>query len=120
MRLARAAVSPEGCGGHVRLTFEGPGEVALVREAGGEGDAGQRFISGDDLTSGEVHPQLADVFAQSTPIVLSEEVGVLMAVPRLPRTRRLVRPRKRQSVDHFSKRYTAGQAYEHDDTSCAK
>jgi hypothetical protein len=57
------------------LTLEGPGEVALVREAGGEGDPGERFIGGDELTSGEVQPQLADVVAQSTPAVLSESAG---------------------------------------------
>jgi hypothetical protein len=77
------------------------------------------------LTSGEVHSQLADVFAQSTPIVLSEKVGVLMGVARLPRARRLARLGENEAgkglaVDHFSKGFTAGQALEHDDTSCEK
>lgn len=75
MRLARAAVPPEGCGGHARLTFERPGEVALVREARGEGDPGERLIGGDELTGGEVYPQFADVVTHSTAAVLSETPG---------------------------------------------
>jgi hypothetical protein len=57
------------------LAVERPGEVALVRETGGDGDAGERLIGSDELTSGEVHPQFADVVAQSTPAVPSENTS---------------------------------------------
>ena len=57
------------------MTFEAPGEVALVGGAGGEGDPGERFIGGDELTSGKVHTQPADMVAHSIPAVLSENAG---------------------------------------------
>ena len=57
------------------MTLERPGEVALVREARGEGDTGERILGGDELTGGEVYSQFADVVAQSAAAVLSENAG---------------------------------------------
>ena len=80
MRLARARGYPESRGGHAGSALEGPAEVALVREAGGEGDHGERLIRGDQLTGGEIHPQLADVISQGRPAVAPKSASQVHGV----------------------------------------
>src|SRR5262245_10513460 len=73
--LARAVEVTEGGRGQAAEAPERPREVALVGEAGGQGDFHQRGVRGGELPAGVLDPQLADVLADRAAEAGAERAG---------------------------------------------
>jgi hypothetical protein len=71
---------PKLAGRHPRPPPEGPGEVALVGESGGEGDLCKRGVGRCELSASELDPQSADVVARGAFVVPAEGAGEMHRV----------------------------------------
>src|SRR5262245_19445844 len=80
IRVERAGGPPDRGRRHARVASEGVREMALVREARGQGDVRQRGVRSREAAAGELDAELADVVAQRAAVKPAEDAGQMSRV----------------------------------------